>query len=258
MKNHSLLYFSIFIGSLVLGYSISTKFYPANLDILPGTVRLVAEGSRTSIDSLDNGQRSILLISATSLQTPNPHLESIWLATYLASDTTIRLLPVYPTGKPSLSDFEQQLDSSFNFVQGNSAQVLTQDFVEVLKKDNYWWSGYVVFDEVAFSRIINDIGGIELNGRPLTGEQAVIGLAKLSDNPQRGFPSQVVVLQSVCHKFQEISPSLDLSQLVTLLPNHIYTDLDSYQLQTEMQSLFSNERKPTCRFPTLEMSQVVK
>jgi len=258
MKNHSLLYFSIFIGSLVLGYSISTRFYPANLDILPGTVRLIAQGSQTYIDSLDNGQRSILLISATSLQTPRPHLENIWLATYLASDTTIRLLPVYPTGKQSLADFEDQLDSSFNFVHANGVQVLAQDFVEVLKTDNYWWSGYVVFDEVAFSRLINDIGGIEVNGRPLTGEQAVIGLAKLSNNPQRGFSSQVAVMQSVCHKFQEIFRFLDLSQLVRLLPNHIYTDLDSYQLQIEMQSLFSNERKPTCRFPTLEMSQVVK
>ena len=258
MKNHSLLYFSIFICSLVLGYSISTKFYPANLDILPKTVRLVVEGSHTSINSLDNGQRTILLISTTSLQTPNPHLESIWLATYLASDTTIRLLPVYPTGKQSLSDFEQQLDSSFNFVHGKGAQVIAQEFVDVLKKDNYWWSGYVVFDEVAFSRLINDIGGIEVNGRPLTGEQAVNGFVKSSDNPHGGYSSQVAVIQSVCHKFQKISPSLDISQLVTLLPNHIYTDLDSYQLQTEMQSLFSDERKPTCRFPTLEMSQVVK
>lgn len=258
MKNHSLLFFSIFICSLVLGYSVSTRFYPANLDRFSGRVRLAAAESRPSIASLDNGQRSILLISTTSINTPRPHLESIWLATYFASDTTIRLLPIFPTGKPQAADFEQRLDISFNVEQGNGERVLAQDFLDVLKNDNYWWSGYIVVDEVALTRMLNLMGGIELYGRTLSGEQTVNDLSNTSVGSPAAYSSQVAVLQSACRKFQEMPANVDTLQLITLLSNHIYTDLDSNQLQSEMQSLFSNQRKPTCRFPTLEISQVVQ
>ena len=257
MKDHSLLYFAFFVGSLVLGYSVSTRFYPADQDLLPGTMRLVAERSQKPINTLDNGQRSILLISATALNTPDPQLESIWLATYFASDTTIRLLPVFPSGKQSRSDFEQQLDSTFNLETGNGASALADRFLEVLKNDNYWWSGYIVFDEAALSRLLELIGGSEVNGSTLTGELPFNDFSSLVNRPRDAYTSQATVLQSVCHKFQELPAHPDMSQFFTLLSNHIYTDLDSSQLQTEMQSLFSNDKKPTCRFPTLEISQVV-
>jgi hypothetical protein len=255
MKNHSLLYFLIFICSLVLGYSVSTRFYQTTLDILPSSVRAFATGRQNTIETMINGQRSILLISTTSINTPNPHLESIWLATYFSTDTTIRLLPIFPAGNQPISDFEKQLDYSFKLDKPSGTLVLNKEFINVLKNDNYWWSGYIVFDEVALTNIFNLIGGIELNGRTLTGDQIVKEFPKVLDNPQGAFSSQIAMLQSTCSNFQKITP--DMPQLSSLLPNHIITDLDSNQLQTEMQSLFASGRKPTCRFPTLEISQVV-
>jgi hypothetical protein len=221
-------------------------------------MRLVATGSQNSIETMNNGQRSILLINATSLNKPNPHLESIWLATYFTTDTTIQLLPIFPAGTQPISDFEEQLDHSFNLDKQNGALILDQDFINVLKNSNYWWSGYIVFDEVAMTKIFNLIGGIDLNGRTLTGEQVVEEFSMLLDNPQEAYSSRIALLQSACHKFQEITPDPDMPQLISLLPNHFITDLDSSQLQTEMQSLYSTTRKPTCKFPTLEISQVVQ
>jgi hypothetical protein len=220
-------------------------------------MRLVATGSQNSIETMNNGQRSILLISATSINTPNPHLESIWLATYFSTDATIRFLPIFPAGNRPISDFEEQLDHAFNLDEMNGVPVLSQDFINVLKNDNYWWSGYIVLDEVALTSIVNIIGGINLNGRALMGDQVVEELPKVLDNPQDAYSSQIAILQSVCQKFHDITPDPDMPQLISLLPNHLLTDLDSSQLQMEMQSMFANERKPTCRFPTLEISQVV-
>jgi hypothetical protein len=257
MKNHSLLYFLIFICSLLLGYTVSTRFYPTHLDLLPGTVSLVAEGGQNPIESMNNGQRSILLISVRSINNPNQHLESIWLATYITSDTTIRLLPIFPSGNQPISDFEQLLDYSFSLVNEDGVPVLDPDFINVLKNDNYWWSGYIIFDEVAMTRVLDLFGGIELNGRSLTGEQAVNDIPKVLDNPQAAYASQIAILQSACHKIQEFTPNRDLPELISNLPNHVYTNLDSSQLQTEVQSLFANARKPICRFPTFEISQVV-
>ena len=257
MKNHSLLYFLIFIGSLVLGYSVSTRFYPTNLNLLPGSMRLVNPGSQDSIQTMNNGQRSILLISVSSINSPNPRLESIWLVSYFSTDSTIRLLPIFPAGSLPLSDFEQKLYRLFNLNKANGVLVLNQDFINVLSNNNYWWGGYIVFDEVALTRIIDLMGGIDMKGRILTGEQALTELPAALDNPQDANSSQIAILQSACHKFQEIIPDPDMPRLNSLLPNHILTDLDSSQLQTEMQSLYAREQKPTCRFPTLEISQVV-
>jgi hypothetical protein len=258
MKKNSLIYFIIFICSLVLGYTVSTSFYHPNLDLLPGTLRLVASGSQNSIETMNNGQRSILLINATSLNKPNPHLESIWLATYFTSDTTIQLLPIYPAVTSAMTVFEQELALTFGLDKQNGALVLDQDFMDILKNDNYWWSGYIVVDEVAMAGLFNLLGGIELNGRNFTGEQAAEKFPVVQGDPQKATSSQIAILQSACHKIQEITPNPDLPQLSSLLPPHILTDLDSSQLQTEMQSFYSNHRKPTCRFPTLEISGVVQ
>jgi len=220
----------------------------------------VAPNSDTgrSIETMNNGQRSILLISARSINTPNPHLESIWLATYFSTDTTIRLLPIYPAGNQPISDFEEKLAHSFNFDKIHGVPVLNQDFLLVLENHNYWWSGYILFDEVALTSILNLVGGIDLNGRTLAGEQALKEFPEVLDNPQDAYSSQIAILQTACHKFQEITPQSDLPQLISLLPKHILTDLEPSQLQAEIQSLYANERKPTCRFPTLEISQVIQ
>ena len=258
MKNHSLLYFLIFICSLVLGYSVSTRFYGPYYQLLPTSMHWAMTESKNSIQTMNNGQRSILLISTSSINTPNPHLESIWLATYFSSEPTVRLLPILPAGNQPNLEFEQQLARSFDLDHTNGLPALNQDFINILSDHNYWWSGYLIFDEVALSRIINLLGGIDLNGTHLTGEQAVQELLAVLDNPQQAYATQPAILQSACHKFEEITSAPDMPALRSLLPKHFLTDLDTSQLQTEMQSFYASQQKPTCRFPTLEISQVVQ
>lgn len=256
MKNHSLLNFLVFTCFLVIGYTVSARFYQADYGILPSTIRLVTTGSQNTIETMNNGQRSILLISAASMDTSNPHLESIWLATYFSSDTSIRLLPIFPTGEKPISDFEEQLAYSFDLNKKNGSVVLNQDFINVLENNNYWWSGYFIFDEVALTKIFNLLGGIELNGKTLSGAAAVKEFPEVLDNPQDAYSSQIAILQSACHKFMEINPNQDMSEINSLLYNHILTSLDSNQLQTELDTLYSSGHYLTCRFPTLEISRI--
>jgi hypothetical protein len=256
MKNHSLLNFLVFTCFLVVGYSISTRFYQAEYGIFPSTLRLVTTEVQNSIETMNNGQRSILLISATSIDTSNPHLESIWLATYFTSDTTIRLLPIFPAGDNPISDFEKQLNHSFDLNKKNGTLVLDQDFTKLLEDNNYWWSGYFIFDEVALTQIFNLLGGIELNGKNLSGEQALNELPRVLDNPYEAFSSQLAILQSACRKFMEANQNPDMSQIISLLPDHIYTSLDFDQLQTELKTLYSSEHYLSCRFPTLEITRI--
>ncbi len=255
MKNHSLLNFLVFTCFLVFGYSVSSRFYQPDYGILHNTSRPVTTGSQYPIETLNNGQRSFLLIGTTALATSNPHLESIWLATYFSSDTTIRLLPIFPSGDNSPSVFEKQLNLSFGLNKKTGKLALDQDFTKLLENNNYWWSGYFIFDEVALTKIINLLGGIERNGNTLTGEQSVKEFPEVLEYPQDALSSQIAILQSVCRKFSGSSANLDMSQIVSLFPNHIFTSLDSNQLQTEMETLYSSSNYLTCRFPTLEISR---
>jgi hypothetical protein len=258
MKTHSLLFFVVFICSLVLGYTVSTRFYPMNNNLLPPSMRWVTTESQNSIQTMNNGQRSILLVSATSLDTPDQHLEGIWLVSYFSTDSTLQWLPIFPAGKRPVSAFEQQLELSFKVDQTNGVPVLNQEFTHVLVKNNYWWSGYIVFDQVALTKIIDRMGGMDWNGRILTGEQALSEFPSGLDNPQGAYSSQILLLQSACRKFQEITPGTGMPLLGSLLHRHILSDLDSSQLQKEIQGLYAGGRKPTCRFPTLDISQLVQ
>jgi len=256
MKNHSILNFLVFTCFLLVGYTVSTRFYQAEYGILPSKIRLVTIGSQNSIETMNNGQRSILLISASSIDTSNPQLESIWLVTYLTSDTTLRLLPVFPTGDEPISDFQKQLNHSFNLNKNNGTYLLDQEFIKLLEDNNYWWSGYLIFDEVALSKIYNLLGSIEMNGKEISGEQALKELPEVLDDPHAAFSSQVAILRSACHKFMEFNHNPDMSQIISLLPNHIFTSLDFNQLQTELETLYSSEHNLTCRFPTLEITRI--
>jgi hypothetical protein len=255
MKTHTLINFIIFTCFLVVGYRSSTRFSQADYGILPRSMSLVTSSDSGSFEVMKNGQRTILLITVSSLDKTKPQLESVWLATYFPSDATIRLLPVFPSGNNPKSNFEGQLDHSFGLNRMNNQLVLRQEFVKVLENNNYWWSGYFIFDDGALTKIFNLLGGLELNGRSVSGEQAMLELPKVVDDPLKAFSSQMAILQSACHKLAGISIKPDWSQVSVLIPTHILTDLDSNQIVSELKTLNSSGHNPTCKFPTLEISQ---
>jgi len=256
MKTQPMLNFLVFTCFLVIGYTFSIRFYQPGNPIFTVTVNGETSESQKAIDTMQNGQRSILLITATSINTTNPHLESIWLATYLSSDTAIQLLPIFPDGNKLASSFELELNRSFDIQAVDDNLSLDPGFINVLKEHNYWWSGYILLDEVSLAKAFNLLGGIELNGRTLTGTQVLQSLPVSADDPQNAYSTQIAILQSVCHKILRTPAGLDVSQIISLLPNHILTDLDSSQLQTELDSLNSGEHTLTCRFPTLEVTRI--
>ena len=256
MKNHSLLNFLVFTCFLVVGYSVSTRFYQPEYGIFPSTLRLVTTSGQNSIATMNNGQRSILLISSTSIDTINPHLESIWLATYFPSDTTVRLLPIYPAGDTPVTDFEKQLNHSFGLNKKDATVQLDPDFIKLMEDKNYWWSGFFIFDKVALTQILNFLGGVELNGEKLSAEQALSEIPMVLDNPHQAFSSQLAILQSACHKLIRTNQVPDISHAISLLPGHIYTSLDIDQLQAELNNLYTSQHYLSCRFPTLEITRV--
>jgi hypothetical protein len=255
MKNHSWLNFLVFTCFLVIGYSYSTRFYTHNIAILPNAPKVIAE-SRNSVETMPNGQRSYLLIAASAINTSTPSLESIWLVSYFPSDTDLRMMPVFPAGVGSFPSFEEQLSQSFGFSKYRGSFVLDQGFIDVLEDNNYWWSGYFIFDEYALNKIANLMTESEADGKDGPGEIAGKDAPELSGYSVNEYASQIATLQSACQKFIQTNRDADVSQVMSLLADHFLTDLDSEQIRLEWDTLNSGQHNPSCKFPMLEISRL--
>jgi len=255
MRNPIIMNFLLFIGFLVLGYSVSTRFYQSDYDDLFNSSGLVVTTSSYSIQSLNNGQRNILLIGVNTIDINKAQLESLWLVTYLPTDSNIQMLPIFPSGNGAVSDFENHLLRSFKLDNMNGNPILDQDFIKLLKNNNFWWSGYIVIDHVAAMEILSILGKVNENGEIISGDQLNNEHSEVIDNPQKAFAIQLALMQTACHGLSGLSPNPDLQQLLLLSPTHLITDLDLNQLLLEWKTLLLNQQIPNCKFPTLEISR---
>lgn len=256
MRNHPVLNFLVFTCFLVVGYTLSIRFYQPDAAFLSSSFDKVTMEQQPGIAALDNGQRSILLVGASAINTTSPHLESLWMVTYLPSDTTIRLLPIFSSGEKSISSLGRQLELSFSLRKEAGGHKLGKDFLSLLEKNNYWWSGYIIYDEVSFTNITELLGGTQDNGITIADYQILSDVPNVMEDPANGYSEQISIFQSLCHKFLTIDTKPDTTQLSTIISDHIFTDMDANQLQMELETLFSNHQVRTCRFPTLEISRV--
>ncbi len=254
MKSHSVLSFVVFNLCLVIGYTFSLRFYQPGESLLTGLIKTVSTEDQLSIASMDNGQRSLLLIGTRTLDVSDPELESIWLATYLPTDSTIQLLPVFPSGKQSATDFEHQLAQSFRLIKVRGNFELDHGFIQVLEKNNFWWSGYIIFDRVSLTKLFSIVGDLEVNGKKYSGAQAIQDLPDVQVDARGAYSAQAAILKSACQKLTAISAKPVPIDLSSLLSSHIATNLEASQLQAELDRTFSGDHQSTCRFPTFEIS----
>jgi anionic cell wall polymer biosynthesis LytR-Cps2A-Psr (LCP) family protein len=254
MKHFSLLYFIIFICTLLVGYSISNQFALQGPNSAAPSPRIITISGEHTIKTMPNGQRSILLIGTSNMHSTNPSLESAWLVTYFPSDTLVRLLPIHPSGKQVVSDFESLLSQSFSIEKINGTFTLGQEFITVLEKHNYWWSGYIIFDDQALLKIVDAVDGIDMQGQILMGEQFLAEYHNTLNLPLEAYELSVSVLQSTCRKISALSGYNNLSQLASLIPDHLSTDMDLSQILADWQSLSDSNQSPTCRFPLQDVS----
>ena len=255
MKSQTVLNFTIFICLLVVGYTVSSRFYQAGDLLTSGSANIALGNESAGYQTLNNGQHSILLAGVDSLNNLKPELNSLWMVSYLPADATLRMLPIYPTGKVSSSDFKARLVHSFGLAQEDSQLVLGEDFVRFLDESNYWWSGYVIYDQVAQESMVDLLGGIELDGEIISGNQMVHKLSTLVEEPQAVYLAQLAGLQAACSKLPDLVQNPGWHQLRSTIPAHVATDLDLQGAIAEWLSSSPNQQGSNCVFPSLEIAQ---
>jgi hypothetical protein len=206
------------------------------------------------IQTLNNGQHIILLIGVDSVEAPKPKLESLWLLSFLPSDSTLQLLPIFPSRNGVLTDFDKKLNRSFDItaISGNS---LSGNFRNILKENNFWWSGYIIFDHAALMELFKDLSAKKIDNQIISIDQAILALTGVIDNPEKAYSAQLAIIQTSCQKMSEVSQIIDWSPVISFINNHIVTDLDITQIFQEWEVKLSSPQNINCRFPTMEIPE---
>ena len=257
MKNTISMNFMLFIGFLVMGYSVSTKFYHPTYAISGGSSLSIATTSN-SIQSLNNGQRNILLILVDTLDPTKANLESIWLLTNLPPDATLHVFPIYPTGSETITKFEKQLPQSFKLDEQNDRLTIDQDTIGYLEDNNYWWSGYFIIDSNSLPKILDTYATGEDFGEIIYQDEFVSDMDGLKNDPQTVFAHQLALMQNICHRLSGIAQNSTSMRNILTDSNHLVSNLEPDQLEIELKKLIENRKNLNCTFPTLEISHVNK
>jgi hypothetical protein len=159
---------------------------------------------------MKNGQRIFLLVGVNSLDPRTAQLKSLWLATYMPSDPSIRLLPILPSKEGINNYIEHPLGRAFELNGANGRVILDNGFINYLKENNYWWSGYIVFDETILQKTY-----MSLTDQSSTGK--VVTTAQKSPANLNEISTQVLFLQAACQKLSDNLTNPDWSAIESLL-----------------------------------------
>ncbi len=234
MKNHSLLNFSAFICAFVVGFMFSARFYHSGITLLPLASSVSAAETHPAIRELGNGQKSFLVITTRTLDKSDAELTSLWLVSYMPGKPDIHILPIYPAAGSGSTESDQQLATLFRLSIQNKVTRVDQDFVDLLKSRNYWWSGYIVLDEQALGEVFTRLPG-------------------MTD----GYYSANSLLLAACSELVKDGITDDLMQTLVSDRQSVITDLDPELLQQEVETLLSGEQPLTCNMPVAEVSTIV-
>ncbi len=217
-KSPSIIIFLVAIACFSLGIFSVWLRAPAAEDANP-----------TQQTTSNQQQTTLLLIWVDELNASNPQLLGTWLMTYRLPSKDIFLLGL-PVGLNDPETYPDSLRSQFLF---NINEGVNDSFLSsVNQRTPLTPDVIIVFDQFAFSTLVDYLGGIQFDGGQLHGDQ-VIGLVTfLANDPDSLLFTQQRVLIALSKQAPALGVTPDLTPLTRLIPEHAYLSSDISYLLT--------------------------
>ncbi|MGW8250823.1 MAG: hypothetical protein ACWGO1_09295 [Anaerolineales bacterium] len=207
-------------------------------------------------------QTNVLLLGVDDLHSPDPVLESVWLILYLPDMPQITWMPIYPQILRTEMGVRLQANNALadTFTLENESEP-GQDFLQLLKQDDIWWSHYVILDRSGAIELIDSLGGVEV-ASPLRSSEMVkvSGLQALSElRPANGdlygaLYSQATLIQQLCRIPPKSYLNLNRAQIIMQrLKDHLITDLTAEHVIDDLQLMIKSGGGFVCDFPSLNL-----
>jgi hypothetical protein len=201
------------------------------------------------IPTLNNGQRNILLISVDSINKASAKLQGIWLVTYYTTSSTINLWPVYPTTNNGEVYYDNDLVKAFHLTFDADTPRIDPKFIRALEAKKFWWSGYLIFDEYATTEVLNLLNEVPDRAQSSTDLRGISNPLLVGLNVQSSFQQQMSWLDVSCRTLLSQNNHPVWDKFLSLIPDHISSDLDTSLILSEWQLLTDNPGVLTCKFP---------
>jgi hypothetical protein len=166
---------------------------------------------------------SILIVGVNDLQSSDPQLRAIWIAAYRSSEDAIYLhgIPIHaivPGGK------ERSLNDLFAW---SSQKGLDEEFFDNLYQVIPLSPNLtIVMDDLAFEKIIDYLGGVEISGKTINGQNTLAFLSLFWEQPDALLEHQADMLRSLYPKALDLPESAELTELMSLIPEHVNLSME--------------------------------
>jgi hypothetical protein len=207
-----------------LPYLIIGLFFLAGI----GTVLLGADRAIEPITDAGSGEtnQTILVLGVDDLSAASPRLVAVWHATFSAENRDL-LLYGEPVDRQVCNGQAATLQELF---QWDPESGLRPEFLAAFGSSSP--GAYVVADEQAFTRLIDELEGLELDGTQLNGDQVIAVLRTLYGNPLGALTTQEQFLIALGQRAAEIESSVNLNSLTDLIPTHAFSSVPPQELLT--------------------------
>lgn len=183
---------------------------------------------RSATEPVPDSQHEVaMLIGVDSLLSPSPRLRSIWMIEYHLSGRSIHFLGI-PVNYQPAGDSTPTLQDAFSFSRFDGVHASLLATLNLLAPHPA--DVVIVLDEVALETGIDNLGGVTLDGDSFTGSQIVRVLRLLEDDPSANLKMQADILSALVQDALMISSQVEITELIELVPDHAYTNVDPIQL----------------------------
>ena len=169
-------------------------------------------------DPAASTQVTILVLGVDRLGADKPRLRAVWLASFRPPGRDLFFLGLPVTyrlaeGFPSLAE-----QFSWTPQAGPGEEFLTALHTAAPQEIQV----IAALDDLGFASLIDYAGGINLNGVPLRGDQALAVLGMLENDPSAMLSTQARLLEALMVPAAAVSSSPDVSPLIALIPAHAF------------------------------------
>jgi hypothetical protein len=172
------------------------------------------------------GRTTMLVLGVDALSAPDPGLRAVWIISFRPAEPRPLFLGVSPAAAPD-NQAGRSLAELFSYSPGKGLEPGMLAAVQQVVPLEF--QAVMILDEVAFAYLVDYLGGVVVNDRPVSGEQILWTMRLLYDDHPALLEAQRTVLRAMIDRGASLGAAPDLSPLLDLIPDHAYLSAPAAQ-----------------------------
>lgn len=237
-KLKNIVFFLLFLGSLIIGISIGRLMSVGEADYAANTTQTAG--------APQNPVHAVLIAGVNDLAAPQTSLQSAWLAFFEQGSPSFDLLPLYPVNNnPALYKFL----GPHAPLQINPQDLSSFKDLDVFQMQNAVWDDVILVDEWGLNQIIYLTTQAPQNGAD--GTSFAASLTDPWEDPQTALHEQANIYEFLCDQTSTFAEWENAEKALGLLGEHILSTFDERTLMIQWQWLSNQSFEIECKFPPL-------